>query len=66
MAELESGQREGSFRPIAPMRFVMIVTGATAFLTLGMNVLTTEEEPLSAMELRTELRSLVQRILIED
>jgi TetR/AcrR family transcriptional regulator len=63
---IESGQREGRFRPIAPLRFIMIVTGATAFLTLGMNVLATEGEPLSAMELRRELRSLVQRILIED
>jgi TetR/AcrR family transcriptional regulator len=63
---IESGQREGVFRRIAPLRFIMIVTGATAFLTLGMNVLAAEAEVLSAMELRTELRSLVQRILMAD
>jgi hypothetical protein len=44
----------------------MIVTGATAFLTLGMNVLTADTEPLNAAELQTELRDLVQRILFMD
>lgn len=63
---IHEGQRRGMFRPIDPMRFIMIVTGATAFLTLGMNVLRIEAQPLSAMDLRMELRSLVQRILIDD
>ncbi len=63
---IEAGQRQGIFRGIDPMRFIMIVTGATAFLTLGMNVLRVEPQPLSPTELRTELRSLVERILIDD
>lgn len=60
------GQQQGVFRTIDPMRFLMIVTGATAFLTLGMGVLRLEAEQLTPEELRIELRSLVQRILIED
>jgi TetR/AcrR family transcriptional regulator len=63
---IHAGQRQGVFRPIDPMRFLMIVTGATAFLTLGLGVLRLEPEPLSSAELREELRSLVQRILIDD
>jgi TetR/AcrR family transcriptional regulator len=63
---IHAGQRDGIFRPIDPMRFIMIITGATAFLTLGLGVLRVEAEPLTPAELRTELRSLVQRILIDD
>jgi hypothetical protein len=44
----------------------MIVTGATAFLTLGMNVLTPQASTLNAAELHAELRSLVERILFVD
>jgi len=63
---IHEGQRDGVFRPIDPMRFIMIITGATAFLTLGLGVLRVEAEPLTPTELRVELRSLVQRILIDD
>lgn len=66
MDVIQVGQQQGTFRPIDPMRFIMIVTGATAFLTLGISVLRVAAEPLSPAELRTELRSLVQRILIDD
>jgi TetR/AcrR family transcriptional regulator len=60
---IEAGQHDGSFRPVDPMRFLMVVTGATAFLTLGMNVLTAETAPLSARDLHQELEGLVERIL---
>jgi TetR/AcrR family transcriptional regulator len=63
---IRAGQAEGSFRPIDPMRFLMIVTGATAFLTLGMHVLATEAEPLSATDLHDELRLLIERLLFGD
>jgi TetR/AcrR family transcriptional regulator len=63
---LDEGRRDGVFRTLNALRFIMIVTGATAFLTLGMNVLTPETEPISAPELQTELRDLVQRILFLD
>src|SRR5262245_18668854 len=65
-AAIEAGQRDGTFRLIDALRFLMIVTGATAFLTLGMDVLTADGEPLSAGELHTELRALVERILFAD
>jgi TetR/AcrR family transcriptional repressor of nem operon len=61
-----AGQRDGSFRGVDPMRFLMVVTGATAFLTLGMNVLTSENAALSAADLHEELEALVQRILFVD
>jgi TetR/AcrR family transcriptional regulator len=63
---LAEGRHDGVFRGLDALRFIMIVTGATAFLTLGMNVLTAETEPLSGVELQTELRDLVQRILFVD
>jgi TetR/AcrR family transcriptional regulator len=63
---IEAGQRDGSFRPVDAMRFLMEVLGATAFLTLGMNVLTSEAAPLSARDLHQELEALVQRILFVD
>jgi TetR/AcrR family transcriptional regulator len=63
---LAEGRHDGVFRPLDALRFIMIVTGSTAFLTLGMNVLTAETEPLSGVELQTELRDLVQRILFVD
>jgi TetR/AcrR family transcriptional regulator len=63
---IEAGQRDGTFRQINPLRFMMIVTGATAFLTLGMDVLTAEGEPLSAAELHGELRSLMERLLFRE
>ena len=67
IAELiAEGRHNGAFRALDAMRFIMIVTGATAFLTLGMNVLTAETVPLSPVELQTELRDLVQRILFVD
>ena len=63
---LAEGRHDGVFRALDALRFIMIVTGATAFLTLGMNVLTAETEPLSGVELQSELRDLVQRILFVD
>jgi TetR/AcrR family transcriptional regulator len=64
---IAAGQCDGSFRKaVDPLRFLMIVTGATAFLTLGMRVMTAGAEPLPATELRAELRALVQRILTDD
>ncbi len=60
------GQRDGSFRSDTdPLRVLMIVTGATAFLTIGMRVMIGERAQLPAAQLRDELRSLVQRLLIE-
>ena len=61
-----AGQRDGSFRQVDPMRFLMVVTGATAFLTLGMNVLTADGASLSTPDLHQELEALVQRILFVD
>lgn len=63
---IAAGQRDGSFRPIDPMRFLMVMTGATAFLTLGMNVLTSDGTSLGAADLHRELESLMQRILFVD
>jgi TetR/AcrR family transcriptional regulator len=60
------GQADGTFLPIEPLRFMMIVTGATAFLTLGMHVLASDSMPLSAIDLREELRTLVKRVLFVD
>lgn len=64
---IAAGQREGSFRQaVDPLRFLMIVTGATAFLTLGMRVMTSGAAPLNATQLRSELRTLVLRLLTDD
>ena len=63
---IRAGQRDGTFRHIDPLRFLMIVTGATAFLTLGMNVLTPQASTLGASELHAELRSLIEHILFVD
>ena len=63
---IAAGQRDGSFRDVDPMRFLMVMTGATAFLTLGMNVLTSDTAPLSAPDLHQELDGLMQRILFVD
>ena len=63
---IAAGQRDGSFRPIDPMRFMMVMTGATAFLTLGMNVLTSDGTPLGTLDLHRELEGLMQRILFVD
>jgi AcrR family transcriptional regulator len=63
---IHAGQRDGLFRDIDPLRFLMIVTGATAFLTLRMNVLTPQASTLGASELHAELRSLIERILFVD
>ena len=63
---IRTGQRDGTLRDIDPLRFLMIVTGATAFLTLGMNVLTPEATTLAPSELHAELRNLVERILFVD
>ncbi len=61
-----AGQREGSFRGIEPLRFLMIVTGATAFLTLGMQVLAGDAQTLGTADLHAELRALIERILFVD
>jgi len=63
---IRAGQRDGAFRDIDPLRFLMIVTGATAFLTLGMNALTPDATTLGASELHAELRNLIERILFVD
>jgi TetR/AcrR family transcriptional regulator len=65
-ALLEEGRRQGTFRDIHPLRFLMIVTGATAFLTLGMDALTRQPSSLTAAELHAELRNLLERILFVD
>ena len=63
---IETGQREGTFRPVDPMRFMMTIAGATAFLTLGMTVLAADTRQLGAEDLRTELHSLSRRLLMDD
>ena len=64
---IAAGQREGSFRQaIDPLRFLMIITGASAFLTLGMRVMTPDVAPLDASQLRSELRALTLRLLTDD
>ena len=63
---LEEGHRLGTFRNIHPLRFLMIVTGATGFLTLGMDALTRQQSSLAPDELHAELRNLVERILFVD
>jgi TetR/AcrR family transcriptional regulator len=63
---IAAGQRDGAFRPIDPMRFLMVMTGATAFLTLGMNVLTSEGTALGDTALHRELEGLMERILFVD
>jgi TetR/AcrR family transcriptional regulator len=63
---IDTGREQGIFREIDAMRFLMIVTGATAFLTLGMNVLTAKSTPLSPDELHAELRNVVTRLLFVD
>ena len=64
---IHAGQRDGTFRDIDPLRFLMIVTGATAFLTLGMNALTPEATTLGASPSRTggyESQASPSRIVI--
>jgi TetR/AcrR family transcriptional regulator len=61
-----AGQREGAFRPVDPLRFMMIVAGSTAFLTLGIGAFATEATPLDVEQLRRELRQLAVRILFQD
>jgi TetR/AcrR family transcriptional regulator len=63
---LEEGHRQGTFRSIHPLRFLMIMTGATGFLTLGMDALTRQPSSLTPDELHAELRSLLERILFVD
>jgi len=63
---VDEGRNAGVFRDIDAMRFLMIVTGATAFLTLGLNVLTAQASPLSPTELHAELRNVVTRLLFLD
>jgi len=63
---IHAGQRDGTFRDIDPLRFLMIVTGATAFLTFGMNALTPQASTLEASELHAELRRLIERVLFVD
>jgi AcrR family transcriptional regulator len=65
-AAIAAGQHDGSFRQVDPMRFLMVVTGATAFLTLGMHVLTADSQPLTNDDVHAELKALVQRILFVD
>jgi TetR/AcrR family transcriptional regulator len=63
---IDTGRRQGIFREIDTMRFLMIVTGATAFLSLGLNVLAPESTPLSPDEVHAELRNVVTRLLFVD
>jgi hypothetical protein len=58
------GQREGVFRNVDPVRYVMSVAGATAFLTLGMAL--TGAPELDSEALGTELRGLTRLILFMD
>ncbi|HXJ34968.1 MAG TPA: TetR/AcrR family transcriptional regulator [Candidatus Eisenbacteria bacterium] len=58
------GQREGVFRSVDPVRYVMSVAGATAFLTLGMTL--TGAPELDSEALGTELRGLTRLILFVD
>jgi TetR/AcrR family transcriptional regulator len=61
-----AGQREGAFRLVDPMRLMMVVAGATAFLTLGMSTFAETPAPMDRAELRQELRALVERVLFAD
>lgn len=63
---VSTGQGEGAFRLIDPIRFMMVIAGATAFLTLGMGTFAADAVPLTADELRRELRDLVLRVLFAD
>lgn len=63
---IAAGQREGTFRAVDPLRFIMAVGGATAFLTLGMRVLASEAEPLGIEALRSELKAMAERMLFLD
>jgi len=61
---VEHGQRDGTFRALDPIRFVMTVTGTTAFLTLGLGLAGPQGMPPIAEDgLRAELHGLVRRVL---
>lgn len=60
---ITTGQRDGAFQPIDPARFMMVVAGATAFLTLGMESLIDGKDGLGLEDLREELRTLTKRTL---
>ena len=62
---IRTGQDEGVFRPIDPMRFLMMVTGVTAFLMFGLNVLAADTKPIGTENLRIELRTVVERLLFQ-
>ncbi len=61
---VRTGQQEGVFRTVDPVRYVMNVAGATAFLTLGMALSGAPE--LDSEALGTELRGLTRLILFLD
>jgi len=63
---ITTGQRDGAFRPIEPMRFIMMIGGATAFLTLGMGALVASGVPIGAEELKVQLREMAERMLFTD
>ena len=62
---IADGQRDGTFRQLDPLRFMMIVAGSTAFLTVGIGAFATQAASLEVDELRRELRDLVIRVLCE-
>ena len=61
------GQREGVFRDVDPVGFVMSVAGTTAFLFFRTALLSPEiAPPLERGRLAVELRSWVERVLFVD
>ena len=63
---IRAGQRDGTFRPIDPLRFIMMIGGATAFLTLGMGTLVASGVPMGAEDLKVQLRAMADRMLFMD
>lgn len=63
---IASGQREGLFLPVDPVRFMMILAGATAFLTVGMGAIVVGGRPLGVHDLREQLRTVTDRMLFVD
>lgn len=61
---IRSGQRDGVFRDVDPIRFVMVIAGTTAFLILGMVIAADGGVPqLGEANLRAELHTLTRRVL---
>ena len=64
---VRAGQREGVFRDVDPIGFVMSVAGTTAFLGLRTALLSPAvAPPLTAGQLAEELRTWVARVLFVD